>query len=886
MYLKKLAICAMMIISMLLSIPAQGAYIDIDNENVANKLDILEQLDIVSGYEDATFRPDSTVTRGEFAISAAKLLALEPSTTNGYFSDIDSEAEYFGYVNALADIGAINGTGSSAFNPDREITYTEAVKILLSAMGYADYCNFEGGYPDGYIKTASRLDLGYASQLPLTRAQLVTLLYQAMEIPVMKLTQVEGGDAIYTATDIRAMEEYLDLVRFEGILTYDGNTSIDGSETGILPYIIVDGERIELGGQECTEYLGYEVTVFALKDKNADTYTLKAIAPVPGENSSVTIDAKDITSVSGGEIIKAVEGRDNEKYRLESAAVIYNGCYRQSYDDELLKPEEGFIKLVDNDDDGKYEVVMVYQTTDDVTEGVNISNESLYFKNYGLMELREKDIFIYIDGKRKELSDMSTGYAVSIAIGEDERITIWASTAKVSDILKSYDEESITVGDKTYPISKQFDFEKAALRVGNNYTAYISYFGKVVDVEYSSKNESYGWLMGLSYDNPDVLSQDMKFKMLLDDGTIERMPVAENLIVNDKKIKFDKKNLIEKGLMDALGKGIQQLLKFTTDEEGTILKLYTAQDMTEYGICDDAFSLDKSVRNTDTRMYRYNIGINYHIGATTKIFYLPLENEINKADASDYAAGTLSAFSTDINYSNFDIYDTRPDRTAGVLVIRRTIEQPGINARLTDALMKRTVGVITKSVVVNDGDEDAVEVTMLTAGKELTFKTQSADLHNSTQDSWAYSQTLASELKKGDVILYSVNEKNQIRDFTILLRGDEITGRFYERIPSNIMIDEYNDVALTPLHTVFGEVSDINSTTYSINVSKAYGDAPAAKEMRHLMATASAQVYIMDYNEGEFRVGELSDIIKGDIVFMRAYSYVPQQIVIYRGEPR
>jgi len=886
MYLKKLAVCAVMGVSMLLSISAQSAYIDIEHENTANKLEILEQLDIVSGYEDATFRPDNAVTRGEFAMSAAKLLGLNPSDTGSYFSDVDAEAEYAGYVNALAGIGAINGTGTSSFNPEREITYTEAVKILLSAMGYNNYCELEGGYPEGYVKTASRLDLGYATSESLTRAQLVNLMHSALEVPVMKLTQIVGGDAVYTSTGILAMEEYLDLVEFEGILSYDGTVSINDSQRGFVPYIIVDDERIELSGQDCSEYLGYEVLAYALKDDNTDTYTLKAIAPVPGKNSSVTIDAQNVTSVSNAELIRAIDGKDNEKYKLDSPSVIYNGSYRNSFDDELLKPQEGFIKLVDNDSDGKYELVIVYSTTDDVTEGVNISNESLYFMNYGLLNLREKDVIIYIDGKKKTLADMSEGYAVSIAFGDSDNITIWASTTRVTDVLKGYDEESVTIGDMTYLRSKQFDPTKTALKAGNTYVAYVSYFGKLVAVEYTSKSDRYGWFMGLSYDNPEMSSKEIKFKILLDDGSIARLSVSDKLIINNKKVKFEKKTFVESGLMDAAGKGIGQLVKLTMDEEGNILKLYTPKDMTEEGICEEEFSLDKSVRGTNTRMYRYNIGINYHIGAVTKIFYLPLENEIAKADNSDYAVGTLITFSTDISYSNFDIYDTRPDRTAGVLVIRRTIEQAGIGAKLTDALMKRTVGVVTKNVLVNEGDGDESEITMLTSGKELTFRLQRQDLHNSTQDSWAYSQTQASELKKGDIILYSVNERNQISDFTILFKGEDVKGKFHERVPSNISIDEYNNVPLTPLHTVFGEVNAINSTTYSVNVSKPYGMKVTDKEMRHLMATASAQVYIMDYNEGEFRVGELSDIIKGDVVFMRVYSYVPQQIVIYRGEPR
>ena len=43
------------------------------------------------------------------------------------------------------------------FVPKSSITYNELQKIIVSALGYTQYAEMQGGYPDGYLTYSEKL---------------------------------------------------------------------------------------------------------------------------------------------------------------------------------------------------------------------------------------------------------------------------------------------------------------------------------------------------------------------------------------------------------------------------------------------------------------------------------------------------------------------------------------------------------------------------------------------------------------------------------------------------------------------------------------------------------------------------------------------------------
>lgn len=132
------------------------AYSDTSYLNNGQKkaIDYMISNDIMTGYENNTFRPDSTITRAEFATVICRMMGYNVSE-NSTFTDTKNHWSSK-YVNACVKADIIHGIGDNKFAPDNYITVEQAVKILTSAYGYA---NSKTKYPDGFMSAAQKYNL-------------------------------------------------------------------------------------------------------------------------------------------------------------------------------------------------------------------------------------------------------------------------------------------------------------------------------------------------------------------------------------------------------------------------------------------------------------------------------------------------------------------------------------------------------------------------------------------------------------------------------------------------------------------------------------------------------------------------------------------------------
>lgn len=153
-------------------------------------LNELTKYGLFEGDANGDFTPYKNITRAEMAKVLCKALGISPDSYNTQmFSDVDSSHWAFGYINALATAKIVAGNDDGKFSPDREATYAETVKMLVTAMGYAPRTEDLGGYPYGYIETARELDLikdiDIALDLYCPRYIVFTLMYNALDVPFM-----------------------------------------------------------------------------------------------------------------------------------------------------------------------------------------------------------------------------------------------------------------------------------------------------------------------------------------------------------------------------------------------------------------------------------------------------------------------------------------------------------------------------------------------------------------------------------------------------------------------------------------------------------------------------------------------------------------------------
>lgn len=165
---------------------------DVDaSASYAGAVSNLSALGIVQGDENGLFNPDNTVTRAEFAKMVVESLGKGDAAAAITSTDFADCVGHWGagYIATGVSEGFINGYGDGNFGPNDTVTYAQAVKMLVAAIGYDMQATQVGGYPSGYLSYGSTLDItkgvsGVTNDTALTRAQCAVLVSNALQAPV------------------------------------------------------------------------------------------------------------------------------------------------------------------------------------------------------------------------------------------------------------------------------------------------------------------------------------------------------------------------------------------------------------------------------------------------------------------------------------------------------------------------------------------------------------------------------------------------------------------------------------------------------------------------------------------------------------------------------
>lgn len=349
----------------------------------------LSALDVISGYEDGTFGPDKLVTRAEITKMIVDALAerssAEASTESTKFADVSADHWAKGYINQGVANGFIAGMSDTEFDPDANVTYVQAQKMLVSAIGYETYAQAEGGWPTGYKTYAASLDItkgisGITDSTELTRAQVAQMIDNAMDAPLCVIaswkTEWNGTKTpnleVRDGKEGRAYEtlftEKHDAYKVYGRVTETSKTgSVDNDKVTfqVEKADNFDDEEVKadspvsedmyIGDSKADNYL--RTYSQALIQKNDDDeFTILSIAAAAA-NKSVTVASEDFDeNKSTGEALyffPAGTTKGSTKYQLDTTngvTIYVNGVKQDSmaiYDANDLESDKtlyGYLK--------------------------------------------------------------------------------------------------------------------------------------------------------------------------------------------------------------------------------------------------------------------------------------------------------------------------------------------------------------------------------------------------------------------------------------------------------------------------------------------------------------------------------------------------------------
>ncbi len=172
-----------------------SSYKDVDSAAAyADSVEALTTYGIVSGYA-GYFNPGSYVTRAEFAKMVTLASGLEDEVYSNAakrrFDDVLLDHWGNGYINTSAENKLIVGYPNGLFMPEKQITFAEAVTVLLRAMNYQS-TDLGDNWPYAYMTKAKGLgitdgiNLGNNSYI--TRGDLAIIINRALQ------SKINGSD--------------------------------------------------------------------------------------------------------------------------------------------------------------------------------------------------------------------------------------------------------------------------------------------------------------------------------------------------------------------------------------------------------------------------------------------------------------------------------------------------------------------------------------------------------------------------------------------------------------------------------------------------------------------------------------------------------------------
>lgn len=510
--LKKVA-ALVIVLAMALSSVAFAAYTDVaEDAGYYEAVEVMSALGLLKGYEDGTFGPDKTITRAEFAAVIVRALGMEDAAAgavaNTIFTDVTSAHWAAGYIQIANQQGIIAGYGDGTFGPDDEVTYEQAVKMIVCSLGYnVKFAGVENAYPSGYLSQAntSGITVGATGKIgeKATRAVVAKLVYNALDTKLME--QIEfGTDNVYAEVDKTLLSYNLNVIKVEatvGALHFDpeltDKVTIDVTKISDIyadaadllyvsgsgyNYSTLDRDYVYAETINPAAIKGYSCVAYIDISGDEDDWNLVAMVPKAGRNSTLVLTATQTESASfnlstheATYYKNSVDTDINEtKIKLSaqnattgtSEVTVYVNKNADALSANALTNfatawgNETYAQftLIDNNGDSKYDVIYATDYTAGIVDEIAPRSYKLTFVNGGSLKLNpDDDNYIYnivdADGKAMDFADIKTGDVVNYMTSVDGNYKYYDVVVTTDRVEGSISEvvatKGVTVGGNT-----------------------------------------------------------------------------------------------------------------------------------------------------------------------------------------------------------------------------------------------------------------------------------------------------------------------------------------------------------------------------------------------------------------------------------------------------
>lgn len=649
----------------------------------------LSYLGINEGIESPD---DAEITRGEFAYLVARMANLNTNvSSDGGFADVEGH-KYQNEINTLKKYGITSGTSENTFSPDGKVSVFAAAKLLVTALDFDKIAEASGGYPYGYLKIANSADLFMGVSQDddvLTVGESYIAIYNALVADKGVIEGISGEDVIYgTQSGRNLLTDNFGLKQKTGTVTSVGLVGINEKKaskgkTGI-DYELFDANI------SMDDYFGLEVSAwYTEKDK-------KICAVSVSDGAKVTIlDSCDISSYDNYVISYYETDNKETKYRLDQSFTYMLNGRVSVFDKTSLIYEDGTVKLVDTEGDGRYDFVLAQKLKYFVISSIDSNRNIVYDSKSELkmLDLSEDDNVQYnieIDRQKSGFESLGVGMALSVIISDDKTIcNIYASTQVLETTLEESAQDKLVLKGKEYKPNAYFETNYTSLKVGGAYVFSIAHDGSVTSAQPAGQ-DGYKYGIFLDFDEGRGGFEAPAIKIMDETGEVWGFSLSKKIRLNGTSV-----SNTDASIKDLLISGSDvkyQLIRYAL-KDGMISKLDTEKESlsswdfeTEKSEDD---SLTKYMNNTQVfyRSGRYSYGTPGVAFSGALIFRVPTDYDtIGKSFSDDSFSIVSLGEIKDESEPYIDVYDFDDTMTPKVILYREnatstSVKYPGYQAR-------------------------------------------------------------------------------------------------------------------------------------------------------------------------------------------------------------
>ncbi len=713
----KRIISVLMIFSVLLSfIAITPVYADEADTTVeiSSRLEsarnLLAALDLMKIKEDSEYAKG--MTRADFAIVIGNIMGIDEyaPTDKRYFVDVPSDHWALNSINELVERGYFSVGDDKIFRPDDIITSAEASKVIMTLLGYGNYCKEQGGYPYGYLNLAGQSGVydGVNISNAMTVGDVTVAIYNALHITILEETQfISLGDDVFSIFNNNSgktlLSKYYDIYFANGTVESVWGAAVSG-EPVKEHQIKINGKVFSIDNVDYLEYLGLNVTLYYESDEINDINTVVHIRTRDSKNDVVKFDRLLFSNFNTSTYVvsyyKDEEARKASSINVSKGVVIVkNGEKITGSIKDAFDVNKGTFTFIDADNDGVYEVAIVKEYRNVIASYIDDEDMIVYDMFGGSV-----DLYPHLSSKAIRIKNAS-GSAVSFSsIKAGNILTVFDSADYVEVFISDkYMEGTVfeveAVGDETRILlgsTKEdavwmlYDKDYVSIEnqdptMGVSGTFYMDIYGIISYCDYAGNADELCAYLVL-YGEPKGLG-NAKLKLFNQKGKMEILEVKNGVRIDGVRCGSSDK------IKEALKKGRDVLISNRTNAQCTdstattyyipdtvahqVIKYKVDENnvITQIDTCYDAEQEDHSAIKVSYSVtysyYRYKQQMFGNVGAVdtgkTVMFSIPNENVILDAEDKDFkmfptglksnrgAQGGIDLYKTDLDSGYADV---------------------------------------------------------------------------------------------------------------------------------------------------------------------------------------------------------------------------------------